>query len=203
MRLDPVATHKRLNELKLANWILGGSIGIAIISLLFGLIQNRKLRLDNGQLQSQLVRSARSCDSARVGDIVPDIEVEGFDHKRLSISYPNTSKYLFFFLSFKCGQCIKQLPQWSTIAKTAKSNNFIVLGLATDNEDAPHGLQDLGFDVLRVHDSAVLRAYRVSVTPTIMLVSETGRIEWVNSADLSEKSRNKLLAVVAGAMTED
>lgn len=198
MPIRRVPTNKGLTELKLTNWILAGSIAIAIISVLFGLTENRKLRFDNGQLRSQLVRLAGSCDGPRVGDIVPDIEVEGSAGKRLSIRYDNTSKYLFFFLSFKCGECIKELPQWSTIAKTAKSNRFIVLGLATDNEDSPHALQDPGFDILRLRDSAVLRAYRVSVTPTIMLVSETGRIEWVNSSALSEKSRNELLTVVAG-----
>lgn len=205
MPIRRVPTNKGFTKLKLTNWILGGAIAIAIISVLFGLIENRKLRFDNGQLRSQLVRLAASCDAPRVGDIVPDIEVEGSAGKPLSIKYDNTSKYLLFFLSFKCGECIKELPQWSAIAKTAKSNRFVVLGLATDNEGSPHALQDPGFDILRLHDSAVLRAYRVSVTPTVMLVSETGRIEWVNSSALSEKSRNELLTVVAdnGAIEQE
>jgi peroxiredoxin len=40
--------------------------------------------------------------------------------------------YLLFFLSFKCNECVKQLPDWNEIAKRATAKNVKVLGLATD-----------------------------------------------------------------------
>ena len=181
-----------------ANWILVSCVAIALISGLFGLLQNRRLGFEKKQLESQLQRFVETgvCDSPRSGDIVPPIEAETSQGKRVKIGYTGTSRYLLFFLSFKCNECVRQLPDWNEIAKKVKAKNVMVLGLATDKKGDTTKAPNDGFDILTISDAALLRAYRVTVTPTVMLVSEQGRTEWVHAGSLSVAHTQELLSVI-------
>ena len=195
---QPSASDNKPNNVIRANWILGSCVAIALVSSLFGLLQNRRLGLEKKQLQSQLQRLVETgvCDSPRSGDIVPPIEAETSQGQRVKIGYTGTSRYLLFFLSFKCSECIRQLPDWNKIAKTANAKNVIVLGLVTDKKGVTTQLPNDGFDILTISDAALLRAYRITVTPTVMLVSEQGRTEWVHAGSLSIANTQELLSVI-------
>lgn len=198
---EPSPSDRKLKSLHLSNWILAGAIGIALITILFGLLQNRNLRRDKKQLQFQLQSSlakAVPCDSLRLGDAVPPIEAETTEGKRLTIDYAGNAKYLLFFLSFKCNDCVRQLPDWNEIARRAKSKNVVVLGLATDDEQPPSDTNDRDFAILKMNDAALLRAYRINITPTVMLVSEHGRTQWVRVGALSETSTQELFSIIDG-----
>ena len=171
---------------------------IALVSILFGLLQNRRLGLEKKQLQLQLQRFVETglCDSPRSGDIVPPFEAETSQGKRVKIDYTGTSRYLLFFLSFKCDECVRQLPDWNEIAKRAKAKNVIVLGLAADKSGVTTNVPFDGFDILTISDAALLRAYRINVTPTVMLVSEHGRTQWVHAGSLSAANAQELLGVI-------
>jgi peroxiredoxin len=196
-------SDSKLKNLRLANWILAGAVAVALVSILFGLLQNRRLGLEKRQLQFQLQRlgDSRACDSPRLGDIVPPIEANTSEGKRISLHYTGTSRYLLFFLSFKCNECVRHLPDWNEIAKRATAKNVSVLGLATDkavNTSAPNST----FDILTTHDPALLRAYRIEVTPTVMLISEQGRIQWVQTGSLTDASTQELLSIIEGKTVE-
>jgi hypothetical protein len=199
--LGPSSPDRKLKNLNLSNWILVGTIGIALISILFGLIQNRNLRRDRKQLQFQLqsaLAHALPCDSPRRGDIVPPIEAETRKGERVTIDYAGTVRYLLFFLSFKCRECVQQLPDWNEIARKAKSKNVIVLGLSTDNEPPPTDSDYRDFEILTINDPALLRAYRINITPTVIFVSEHGRAQWARAGALSETSTQELLSIING-----
>ncbi len=195
-------SDSKLKNLRLANWILAGAVAVALVSILFGLLQNRRLGLEKRQLQFQLQRlgDSRPCDSLRLGDIVPPIEANTSEGKRISLHYTGTSRYLLFFLSFKCNECVRHLPEWNEIAKRATAKNVFVSGMVTDkgvNTSAPNP----AFDILK-HDPAVLRAYRIEVTPTVMLISEKGRIQWVHTGSLTDASTQELLSIIEGKTVE-
>ena len=194
------ASGSALSKLKYVNWILAASVLIALVFLLFGFLQNRRLRSENRQLQFQLQRSPAThpCDSPHLGDIVPPIETETLDGKRVTIGYEGRSRYLLFFLSFKCNECVSQLANWNEIAKRAKAKNVMVLGLMTDKEGIPLDAPERAFDIVKAHDTALLRAYRINITPTVMLVSEHGRTQWVNAGSLSDASAQELLSIING-----
>ena len=199
-RSQPSASDSKQDNLRRANWILVGCVVIALVFILFGLLQNRRLWLEKKQLQLQLQRLADcgSCDSPRRGDIVPPFEADTSEGKRVAIGYAGTSRYLLFFLSFKCSECVKQLSSWNEIAKKAKAKNIVVLGLLTDKEDISMNAPDRSFNILTAHDGALLRAYRINVTPTVMLVSEHGRTQWVHVGPLSEAGTQELLSIING-----
>ena len=92
------STESKLNNLRITNWILPASVIIALVSILLGLIQNRRLSLDKKQLQLQLQISAHvaPCDSTRPGDIVPPIEAYTSEGKKVEIAYNGSSRYLLF-----------------------------------------------------------------------------------------------------------
>jgi len=194
---EPSPSDRKLKSLHLSNWILAAAIGIALITILFGLLQNRNLRRDKQQLQFQLAHAA-PCDSLRLGDAVPPIEAETRDGKRLKIDYAGNARYLLFFLSFKCKDCVRQLPDWNEIARRAKSKNVIVLGFATDDEQPSSDTNGRDFDILKMKDAALLRAYRINITPTVMLLSEHGRTQWVSVGALSETSTQELFSIING-----
>lgn len=197
---EPSASDIKSRNLRLANWIFAAAIVIALVFILFGLRQNRRLGRENRQLRFQLqqVADVEPCDLARLGDIVPPIEADTSDGKRIAIHYDDHSMYLLFFLSFKCNECVKQLPDWNGIATTAAAKNVKVLGLATDKERINSNTPDPAFDVLTVYDAALLRAYRVNITPTVMLVAEHGRTRWVHAGSLNEASTQELLNIING-----
>lgn len=194
------ASDIKFKNLRLANWILAASIVIALVFILFGLRQNRRLALENRQLQFQLqqVADVEPCDVPRLGDIVPPIEADTSNGKRVAIRYDDHSTYLLFFLSFKCNECLKQLPDWNEIATKAAAKNVKVVGVATDKAAINANTPDPGFDVLTVYDAALLRAYRINITPTVMLVSEHGRTRWVHAGSLNEDSTQELLNIING-----
>ena len=98
---------------------------------------------------------------------------------------------------------MKQLPKWNEIAKRASATNVKVLGLTTDKEGINANTSDPGFDILTVYDAALLRAYRINITPTIMLIAEHGRTRWVHAGSLSEASTQELLSIIsANAVSE-
>ena len=124
---QPSASDNKLKNLRLANWILACSVAIALISILFGLRANRRLGLEKKQLQVQLqsVSDTQPCDSPRLGDIVPPIEAYTSEGKRVTIHYSGVSRYLLFFVSFKCNECVKQLPNWNEISRTVTAKNVM------------------------------------------------------------------------------
>lgn len=193
-----LASTGELNKLRLANWILAGALAIALISILFGLLKNRRLEIEKKQLQFQLQRAAAigPRDSLRYGDIVPPIEAETQEGERVTINYNGASRYLLFFLSFKCNECIRQLPYWNEIAKKAKAKNVKVWGLVTDKEGVPRNPTPRDLDMLTTVDAELLRAYGINVTPTVMLVSEYGRTQWAHSGSLTEVSTQELFGII-------
>jgi peroxiredoxin len=193
------ASDIKFKNLRLANWILAASVAIALVFILFGLLQNRRLGLERKQLQFQLQRMAdtQPCDSPSLGDIVPPIEADTSKGKRVTIHYNEPSMYLLFFLSFKCNECVKQLPDWNEIAKRATAKNVKVLGLATDQAAINANTPEPAFDILTVYDAALLRAYRINITPTIMLIAEHGRTRWVHTGSLSEAGTQELLSIIS------
>jgi peroxiredoxin len=192
------ASDIKFKNLRLANRILAAAVVIALVFILFGLLQNRRLGLEKKQLQFQLQRMVHTqpCDSPRLGNIVPPIEADTSKGKRVTIHYDDPSMYLLFFLSFKCNECVKQLPNWNEIAKEATAKNVKVLGLTTDKEGINANTPDPAFDILTVYDAALLRAYRINVTPTIMLIAEHGRTRWVHAGSLNEASTQELLTII-------
>lgn len=191
---------RKLNNLRVTNWILAAAVIIALVSILLGLIQNRKLRLEKKQLQLQLQMSATvaPCDSTRPGDIVPPIEAYTPAGQRVSIVYTGSSRHLLFIFSTQCSACVGQFPNWNEISKRARSKNVVVVGLATDRENVPIHAGGLNFELLSIRDDAILRAYRINVVPSVMLVSEHGRTQWVRSGSLSEDSIRELFSILDG-----
>lgn len=196
-------SDSKLKNLRLANWILAGAVAVALVSILFGILQNRRLGLEKRQLQLELQRMGVDlpCNSPRVGDIVPPIEANTSEGKRISVHYTGTSRYLLFFLSFKCDECVRHLPDWNEIAKKATAKNVSVLGMVTDRATNTSA-SNPNFDILTTHDPALLRAYRIEVTPTVMLISEQGRIQWTHAGSLTEASTQQLLSIIQDKTVE-
>jgi hypothetical protein len=195
----------KVRNLRVSNWVLLTSVSVALISIFFGVSHNRQLWVENRQLQLQLqsVAAVALCDSARPGDIVPPIEADTLEGKKATISYDGTTKYLFFIFSVKCNHCLEQFSQWSEIARKGRSTGWAVLGLATDREDLSFNVGNAGFEVLKLRDTSVLRAYRITVVPSVILVSEQGRIQWVRSGALNPSSVQELHRVVEGVAVLD
>lgn len=150
-------------------------------------------------MQLQRVAAVAPCDLARPGDLVPAIEADTAEGKKVRISYTGTSKYLLFIFSSKCDDCLQQFSQWRELAQRARSKGWVVFGLSTDEEDLSHSaVNDAGFEILRIRDAAVLRAYRINTVPSVMLVSEHGKTQWVRSGALEGGSLQELLSVMDG-----
>jgi peroxiredoxin len=192
--------ENRLRNLRLSNVILAATIIVALGSLVLGLVQNRRLGVENKLLHLQLQRVAAvdPCDIARPGDLVPPIEADNVEGKTVRISYTGASKYLLFIFSPTCHDCVEQFSQWRELAKPARSKGWVVFGLSTGEQDILLNANDVGFEVLRIRDAAVLRAYRINVVPSVMLVSEHGKTQWVHSGALDGLSLKELLSVMDG-----
>jgi peroxiredoxin len=182
--------------LKISNNILIASIIIALIWIVLLFITNTRLRRERTELLSRLSGQLAGAPSAQVGDVVPQFEGRSPDDTQSNVVYEATSKYLFFIFSPLCEVCTSEFPTWNEIGSDATSHGYKVIGLATYSESALQSTPAHNFGVVVFPSMAIQRAYRIVAVPTVMVVSGSGRIDWIQSGKLSKDKIKELLSII-------
>ena len=168
-------------------------IALSIFNLLL-IRQNLGLRK---QLSSPGAINA-SANSLKPGDVVTPITGTDLNGQPSQVQYgKNNKRQLLLFFSPSCLYCLKQGPIWRDLLNGIDSSRFNVVGIVGDKEDkkeVTNHAEGLGYfntkfalPVVAVSNETLAR-YKLTATPTTLLIDNTGRVEhvWVGKWDESK-----------------
>jgi len=186
------------------NRLIDLSHGILFATILVGLLfiillwkENVRQRGVVSQLQSNLATSLGTRvgpQYAEKGDMVSAFEAVSLGGRATKIAFDGHTKWLLFIFSSRCDACISQVPTWNSIVQQVKNPRCRAIGILIDA--TPHATPQVKFDILPMPDMSLQRAYRVVAVPLVMVVSESGKIEWVKYGTLASSDTSELLSII-------
>jgi len=171
--------------------VIFGSIALLLAAANILLLrQNLQMRREIEKVRSPLLE---------IGETVPSFSGMDVTGQPLPIGYTGreSTRVLLYFTP-TCPYCREQFPYWRQVAEGAASPKFQVMGIVSDREDragVAAYLRSFGCEHLPVAfvTSHVLTAYKLSMTPTTLVVGNKGKVEAVwagkwGSTDLASAS---------------
>jgi peroxiredoxin len=171
------------------------SIGLILILCVVNLL----LIKQNLDLRKQLAAGGRTIDLTtnflQPGDVVAPVTATYLDGRPYQLDYKKDGRQrLLLFFSPNCPYCQQQSPLWRDLLEKVDSQRFTVIGVVSDREDkrlvSAHADEAGYFKTktplpLVFFDSESLGSYKLSATPTTLLINEDGRVEhaWVGKWD--------------------
>ena len=178
---------------RIAWWPIALIIALSVFNLLL-IIQNLNLRK---QLSGAGTVNA-SANALRPGDTVTSITGTDLNGRPSQVQYGKDGKrQLLLFFSPSCLYCVKQGPIWRDVLNRIDTSRFNVVGIVGDNEDKKEvttHAEGLGYfstrfalPVVAINNETLAR-YKLTATPTTLLIDNTGRVErvWVGKWDESK-----------------
>jgi peroxiredoxin len=174
------------------SWLTIGLIAILCVVNLLLIKQNLDLR-------KQLAVGGRTIDLTtnllQPGDVVTSVTATDLDGRPYQLEYKKDGRQrLLLFFSPNCPYCQQQSPLWRDLLNKVDSNRFTVIGVVSDREDkrlvSAHA-DGAGYFKTKTplplvfFDSESLGSYKLTATPTTLLINEDGRVEhaWVGKWD--------------------
>lgn len=174
------------------SWLtLGVMITLCVVNLL--------LIRQNLDLRNQLASGGRTLELTtnvlKPGDLVPSVTATDLDGQLYKVDYARGGhRRLLLFFSPSCPYCQQQSPLWRALLDNVDASRFIVLGVVSDKEDrelvSAHA-RDAGYFKTKTSlpvvffDDETLGTYKLTATPTTLLINEDGRVKhaWVGKWD--------------------
>ena len=171
------------------------TIGLIIILCVVNLL----LIKQNLDLRKQLAAGGRTIDLTKnflqPGDLVAPVTATDLDGRPYQLDYKKDGRRrLLLFFSPDCPYCQQQSPLWRDLLDKVDSNRFTVVGVVSDREDkrlvTAHAdgagyLKTKTPLPLVFFDSESLGSYKLTATPTTLLINEDGKVEhaWIGKWD--------------------
>lgn len=185
-------TERRISFQK--TWLPVGLI------LLLGIV-NVLLIKQNLDLRHQLAAGGRTLDLTtnvlKPGDVVAAVTAIDLDGQPYQLEYKKDGRHrLLLFFSPNCPYCEQQSTLWRDLLNNVDKDRFNVVGVVSDREDrhsvAAHA-EGAGYFKTRTplpvifFDNESLGSYKLTATPTTLLIDEDGKVEqaWVGKWDES------------------
>jgi len=174
------------------SWV---SIGLIVILCVMDLL----LIKQNLDLRKQLMAGGKTIDLTRnflqPGDVVTPVTATDLEGRPYQLDYKKDGRQrLILFFSPTCPYCQQQSPLWRDLLDKVDSNRFTVIGVVSDREDkqlVSAYADGAGYFKtktplpLAFFDSDSLGSYKLTATPTTLLINEAGMVEhtWVGKWD--------------------
>jgi len=174
------------------SWV---SIGLIVILCVMDLL----LIKQNLDLRKQLAAGGRTLDLTKnflqPGDLVTPVSAVGLDGRPYQLDYKKDGRQrLILFFSPTCPYCQQQSPLWRDLLDKVDSNRFTVIGVVSDREDkqlVSAYVDSAGYFKTKTplplvfFDSESLGSYKLTATPTTLLINEAGQVEhaWIGKWD--------------------
>ena len=181
------------------------------ISLILMLcVVNILLIKQNVELRKQLAAGAKSIDLTRnflqPGDVVAPVSATDLDGHPYQLDYKKDGRHrLLLFFSPNCPYCRPQSPLWRDLLDKVDGNRFIVIGVVSAREDkqlvSAHA-DRAGYFKTRTSlpvvffDSDALGSYKLTATPTTLLIDENGKVEHAWVGKWNETSATEVAAAL-------
>lgn len=174
------------------SWI---SIGLIVILCVLDLL----LIKQNLDLRKQLSAGGRTLDLTKnvlqPGDVVTPVTATDLNGHPYQLDYKKDGRRrLILFFSPTCPYCRQQSPLWRDLLDKIDVNRFTVVGVVSDREDeqlVSAYADGAGYFKTKTplplvfFDSESLGSYKLTATPTTLLINEAGIVEhaWVGKWD--------------------
>jgi len=171
------------------------TVGLIILLCLVNLL----LIKQNFDLRKQLAAGGRTIDvttnALQPGDLVTPVTATDLEGHPYQLDYKKGGPaYLLLFFSPNCPYCKQQSPLWRDVLDKVDSNRFTVVGIVSDREDkrlVSAYADRAGYFKTKTplplvfFDSESLGSYKLTATPTTLLINEDGRVEhaWIGRWD--------------------
>jgi peroxiredoxin len=183
-------TEKKISPQK--SWL---SIGLILVLCVVNLL----LIKQNLDLRKQLAAGRRTIDVTtnflQPGDVVAPVTATDLDGRPYQLDYKKDGRQrLLLFFSPNCPYCREQSPLWRDLLDKVDSKRFTVIGVVNDREDkrlvSAHA-DGAGYFKTKTplplvfFDSESLGSYKLSATPTTLLINDDGTVAhaWVGKWD--------------------
>jgi thiol-disulfide isomerase/thioredoxin len=157
----------------------------------------------NLDLRRQLANGGRTLDLTtnflQPGDVVSTVTATDLQGRPYQLDYKKDGRQrLLLFLSPNCPYCEQQSPFWRDLLDNVDSNRFMVVGVVSDQEDkqlvSAHA-EGAGYFktktplALVFFDSESLGSYKLTATPTTLLINDEGLVEhaWIGKWDTNSE----------------
>ena len=174
------------------SWV---AIGLIVILCVLDLL----LIKQNLDLRKQLAAGGRTLDLTKnflqPGDVVTPVTATDLDGHPYQLDYKQDGRQrLILFFSPTCPYCQQQSPLWRDLLDKIDSNRFNVVGVVSDREDkqlVSAYADGAGYFKTKTplplvfFDSDSLGSYKLTATPTTLLINEAGQVQhaWVGKWD--------------------
>ena len=171
------------------------SVGLIILLCLVNLL----LIKQNFDLRKELAAGGRTIDvttnALQPGDLVTPVTATDLEGNPYQLDYKKDGRArLLLFFSPTCPYCQQQSPLWRDVLDKVDSNRFTVVGIVSDREDkrlVSAYADGAGYFKTKTplplvfFDSESLGSYKLTATPTTLLINEDGRVEhaWIGKWD--------------------
>jgi thiol-disulfide isomerase/thioredoxin len=184
-----------MNENKSSSQKSWVSIGLIVILCVLDLL----LIKQNLDLRKQLAAGGRTIDLTKnflqPGDVVTPVTATDLDGHPYQLDYKKDGRQrLILFFSPTCPYCQQQSPLWRNLLDKIDSNRFSVVGVVSEREDkqlVSAYADGAGYFKTKTplplvfFDSDSLGDYKLTATPTTLLINEAGIVEhaWIGKWD--------------------
>ena len=184
MTQNKISSHKSW-------WTIGLFATLCVMNLL--------LIRQNLDLRRQLAAGGRTMDLTKnflqPGDVVAPVTATDLEGRAYQLDYKKDGRQrLLLFFSPDCPYCQEQSPLWHDLLDKIDSDRFLVVGVVSDREDrqlvSAHADEAGYFKTktplpLVFFDSESLGSYKLTATPTTLLINDDGKVEhaWIGKWD--------------------
>jgi len=161
----------------------------------------------------QLVPLAEDFEStsimATVGQVAPPITADKLSGEKFSLSSLQGNVVLLDFWASWCGHCMRSRPGIKGIGDRFEQDAMEIVSISLDDEgdrDIVEKIADSsGIRAIEIHDyaNAISTDYRVDVTPTFVLLNQSGIIEHVMMGPLLDDNLVELEAKISSLLDKD
>ena len=170
---------------------------------------NLLLITQNVRLRKQLNAAGRieaSANSLKQGETVTAFAGTDLNGQPYQVRYGKDGrKQLLLFFSPSCPYCVQQGPIWCDVLNRIDSSRFNVVGIVGSREDKQEVSRHadlLGYfktrialPVVSVSDETLAR-YKLTATPTTLLIDDTGRVDYAWVGKWDEKKTAEIAAAL-------
>lgn len=168
---------------------------ISVTINVFLLIEVILLIAQNRQLRANLNDLTRRPESLKPGEQVAGFKVLSLEGDSSQIAYDDSKKFLLFVFSTRCPICVKNLPNWNTLAELSGAGKHRVIGISLDKLEATKQYaqeKQMKFPVVLRVDTAFHRAYKIFGVPLTIMVGKRGIVERAFEGALTPEQMEEL-----------
>jgi thiol-disulfide isomerase/thioredoxin len=141
-----------------------------------------------------------------VGQAASPISADTLSGEEFSLSSLQGDVVLLDFWASWCGYCMQSRPAIKSIGEQFSQHDLQIVSISLDDEGDREIVERIadssGIRAIEIHDyaNAISTDYRVDVTPTFVLLNQSGTIEHVTMGPLLDKNLAELQARISSLL---